>query len=52
MLGGIYKLGEEYQTEDVKQPGHQDPTQALDSISTGQTNRKQTPARMKASGPR
>jgi len=38
--------------EDVKQPCLQDPTQAPDMISADATNRKQTPAQMKAPGPR
>ena len=51
LLGGVYNLEGEYQMEDVKQPYHGDLTQAPDTVSADGTNRKQTPARMKAPGP-
>ena len=38
MLGGIYKLEEEYQMEDVAQPYHQDSTWAPDTKQTGKTD--------------
>ena len=52
VLGGICDLEGEYKIENIKQPYHQDSTQAPDTILADQTNRKQTPVWMKAPGPR